>query len=72
MLQQTPLLIVKISSSFSYAIFHCEIHGNRQTVKLNRVEFHSGKPRVQHQHARPYSCWLTPTWKIYTYRQNVR
>jgi len=75
MSQQKPPLIVKISSSLSTAIFDCWIFSKWQmnvyltsTVKLSLVKFHSSmqwrKPRVLHQHAPPYSCWLTPTCKI--------
>jgi len=39
------------------------------TVKLNLVNFTaalSRKPRIRHQHAQSYGCWLAPIWKIYT------
>jgi len=66
--QEKPPLIVKIS--FSTALFDCGVYCNWQmnmyftsTVKLNLVKFHSStstRLRVQHEHARPYNCWLTP------------
>jgi len=77
MLQQQPPLIVKISWSLSTAIFDCRICTNWQTnvyltssVRLNLVKFHRGTStqkfrRVQHQRARPYTCYLTPTWETY-------
>jgi len=85
MLHQKPPLIVKINSSLSTEIFDCRIVLRQLTNKRvfnvsqlssstwwNFTAAPSFEPCIQHKHARPYSCWMTPTWKIYIDKMCVK
>jgi len=68
-----PHLLAKISSSLRTALFACRISSNLQMsieYLFNvycQAQFHSSistqtrQAHVQHQHAWPYSRWLTPS-----------